>query len=153
MTSPWLPPDFCHPRHVDLPSGDHMRPIRADDVDIDYPAVMDSRDRLWSKYGVAWGWPPASMTREEDGADLARHEREIAAHQSFNYAVLNADESRLLGCVYLDPPPAAGVDADVLVSWWVIDDKAGTPLERALGTFIPMWVVTAWPFSGPRFEP
>ena len=26
------------------------------------------------------------MTREEDRADLARHEAEIAAHESFNYA-------------------------------------------------------------------
>ena len=82
---------------------DHLRPIREADVDIDYPAVMGSRERLWAKYGAAWGWPPATMTYEEDRLDLARHEAEIAAHETFNYAVLDAEETELLGCVCIDP--------------------------------------------------
>lgn len=68
-------------------------------MNIDFPAVMGSRDRLWAKYGEAWGWPPATMSEEQDREDLERHEREILAHESFNYAVLDAGESRLLGCV------------------------------------------------------
>jgi hypothetical protein len=103
---PWLPDDFRHPERVDLPTGHHLRPIREADVDIDYPAVMGSRERLWAKYGEAWGWPPATMSYDADKQDLARHEREIAAHESFNYAVLNGDETELLGCVYIDPPEA-----------------------------------------------
>src|SRR3954452_619699 len=100
-----LPDDFEHPEREDLPTGrHHLRPIRADDVDIDLPAVNGSRESLWAKYGEAWGWPPANMTREADYDDLAHHEREIAAHETFNYAVLNEDESELLGCVYIDPP-------------------------------------------------
>jgi hypothetical protein len=51
----WLPDHFEHPLRVDLVTGHHLRPIRADDVDIDYPAVMGSRERLWAKYGQAWG--------------------------------------------------------------------------------------------------
>ena len=47
------------------------------DVEIDYPAVMGSRERLWAKYGEAWGWPPATMSYEADCEDLARHGREI----------------------------------------------------------------------------
>ncbi len=92
---PWLPDDFVHPVRVDLADGYHLRPIRAVDVDLDYPAVMGSRDRLWSIYGEAWGWPPATMTYEQDLEDLARHEAEIEAHQSFNYALFNADEAAL----------------------------------------------------------
>ena len=34
------------------------------------------------------------MTYEQDRSDLARHEREIAALETFNFAVLNEDESR-----------------------------------------------------------
>lgn len=79
----------------------HLRPIRAADFQIDYPAVMGSRERLWAKYGEAWGWPPATMTPEQDREDLMHHEREIAAQETFNYAVLNFDESRLFGCIYL----------------------------------------------------
>src|SRR3954452_22950347 len=98
----WLPTGFVHPQTVELSTGEHLRPIRADDVEIDYPAVMGSRERLWQKYGEAWGWPPQSMTREQDRADLDHHEREIEAKSSFNYAVLDAEESELLGCVYID---------------------------------------------------
>ena len=151
MADSWLPPDFAHPTHVELDSGAHLRPIRADDVAIDYPAVMGSRERLWAKYGAAWGWPPASMTYEADREDLAHHEREIAAHETFNYAVLDADESHLLGCIYLDPPEAG--DHDVLVSWWVVDDRVDSPLERELERFVPQWVTSVWPFTTPRFHP
>lgn len=37
-------------------------------------------------YPRAMPWLPASMTREQDRADLARHVAEIEAHESFNYA-------------------------------------------------------------------
>ena len=42
----WLPAGFVHPTRVELSSGHHLRPISADDVGIDYPAVMGSRERL-----------------------------------------------------------------------------------------------------------
>ena len=37
------------------------------------------------------------MTREQDREDLARHEAEIAAHESFNYALFDDDETALQG--------------------------------------------------------
>lgn len=145
----WLPADFRHPDRVELPTGQHLRPIRAGDVDIDYPAVMGSRERLWDIYGAAWGWPPATMTVEDDRKDLAHHEAEIAAHESFNYALLDAGETELLGCVYIDPPGKAGADAEV--SWWVVDRLVGSEVERALDAFVPSWVAASWPFGRPRY--
>jgi hypothetical protein len=38
----WLPRGFEHPVLVAVPGGYHLRPINADDVDLDYPAVMGS---------------------------------------------------------------------------------------------------------------
>ena len=73
-----------------------MRPIRGADVDLDMPAVMGSRERLWSRYGAAWGWPPATLTREQDQEDLQHHEDEIEAHGSFNYALFDRDETELI---------------------------------------------------------
>lgn len=145
----WLPAGFEHPERVDLPTGHHLRPIRERDTAIDYPAVMGSRERLWSIFGAPWGWPPDTMTVEQDRADLARHEREIRDHVSFNYAVLDAAESQLLGCVYIDPAERAGADADV--SWWVVDQEVGGELEAALATFVPEWLARAWPFTSPRY--
>ena len=145
----WLPADFEHPTRVALSTGHHLRPIRADDVDLDMPAVMASQERLWSIYGAAWGWPPASMTAGEDREDLARHEAEIAAHESFNYALFDAEETALLGCVYIDPAEKVGAEADI--SWWVIDPLVGTAVERALDETVPLWIAKSWPFDQPRY--
>ena len=114
----WLPADFTHPNWVPVDDGYHLRPITAADADLDYPAVMGSQPRLWSIFGQAWGWPPVSMTYQQDVEDLARHEAEIAAHQSFNYALFDDAETALLGCVYLDSPAKQGADAEI--SWWAV---------------------------------
>ena len=150
----WLSDGFEHPERVDLATGHHLRPIRADDVEIDYPAVMGSRERLWAKYGEAWGWPPPDMTREADREDLAHHEAEIAAHETFNYALLDGPETTLLGCVYIDPPDSrspAGTDA--VVSWWVVDEAVGSELERELDSFVPRWLADTWRFRNVHYFP
>jgi hypothetical protein len=151
---PWLSDHFSHPERLDLPTGHHLRPIRESDADIDYPAVMGSRERLWAKYREAWGWPPADMSYEADRQDLARHEAEIAAHETFNYAVLDEGETELFGCVYIDPPDErtpAGTDA--LVSWWVVDREAGGALERALDEQVPRWLAERWGFRAVHYAP
>jgi RimJ/RimL family protein N-acetyltransferase len=145
----WLPPEFVHPLRVDLDANHHLRPIRAADVDLDMDAVMGSQARLFSIFGPAWGWPPASMTRQQDWTDLARHEAEIEAHESFNYAVFDDAETTLLGCIYVDPPEKVGADAEI--SWWTVDAVVGTPLAAALDSFVPRWIRESWPFARPRY--
>jgi len=113
------------------------------------PAVMGSRQRLWSIYGEAWGWPPATMTLEQDREDLAHHEAEIEAHASFNYALFDDAETALLGCVYIDPPGTEPVGA--IVSWWVVDDLVGTEVERALDAGVPAWLDEMWPLTNVRY--
>jgi len=151
---PWLPETFSAPPRAELRSGHHLRQIRADDVDIDYPAVMGSRERLWGMYGDIWGWPPATMTVEEDRVDLARHEAEMGVNRSFNYAVFDAGETALVGCIYIDPPVTGSPpDADASVSWWVTDDMVGSTLEAALTTFVPEWLAQTWGFGAVHFHP
>jgi hypothetical protein len=150
----WLPDGFAHPVYVRLSSGHHLRPIRESDVDIDYPAVMGSRESLWAKYGDAWGWPAETMSYEADQKDLRRHEDEIAAHETFNYAVLDEDESALFGCVYIDPPDdRSPAGSDAMVSWWVVDEARGSELERALDDFVPGWLADTWGFGNVHYFP
>jgi hypothetical protein len=150
----WLPRGFTHPERVDLATGHHLRPIREADVDIDYPAVMGSRERLCAMYGEAWRWPPETMTYEEDRIDLARHEAEIAARESFNYAVLVEDETKLLGCIYVDPPDERSPpDTRAVVSWWVVDEAVGSDLERALQDFVPQWLTDTWGLDPVDYSP
>lgn len=116
---------------------------------MDHPVVMGSRERLWSLFGEAWGWPAETMTYEANRKDLERHEAEIAAHESFNYVLLDRTGTAEYGCVYIDPPEKAGADAEIC--WWVTDEKAGTALERELESLVPRWIAEDWPFERPRF--
>jgi RimJ/RimL family protein N-acetyltransferase len=141
---PWLPDDFVHPARLDLPTGHHLRPIRADDVELDLPAVLGSRQRLWSVYGPVWGWPPATMTHEQDREDLAHHVTEMEQREGYNYALFDDGETELLGCCYLYPPDKQ-VDADAESSWWVVDRLVGSDVERALATELPAWFARDWP--------
>ncbi len=145
----WLPSDFEHPLTVAVPTGHHLRPIRATDVALDLPAVMGSRERLWSIYGQAWGWPPATMTPEQDREDLAHHEDEAMRHQSFNFALFDEAESELIGCVYIDPPEKQGCEAEI--SWWVREEYLGSEVEAALDDLVPRWIASRWPFTRPRY--
>jgi hypothetical protein len=150
----WLPGGFSHPERVDLATGHHLRPIREADVDLDYPAVMGSRERLWAKYGTAWGWPPPTLTYDADKQDLARHEAEIAAQETFNYAVLDEEETELLGCVYIDPADAESPPGtDAVASWWLVDHAVGTDLERVLDDFVPRWLAETWGFRSVQYVP
>jgi hypothetical protein len=145
----WLPAGWAHPVRVPVGPGHHLRPLRADDVDLDLVAVLGSRERLWSVYGPAWGWPPAGLTREQDLDELVRHEAETRAHESFNYGLFDREETRLLGCLYVDPPEKVGADAEI--SWWVVDELVGSPLEAALDALVPAWIAADWPLERPRY--
>jgi hypothetical protein len=89
------------------------------------------------------------MTVAQDREDLDRHEREIAAHESFNYAILDVDESALLGCVYIDPPEFDGADAEIC--WWVVDALADSDLAEVLEVAVPVWIADEWPLRCPRY--
>lgn len=146
----WLPAGWQHPSIIFLPTGHHLRPIRATDTELDMDAVMGSQEQLWSIYGDAWGWPPATMTAEQDRADLQRHADEMEAHESFNFALFDADETELIGCVYIDPGELPKADAEI--SWWVRDEYVGSELEAVLDTFVPTWIERDWPLSAPRYN-
>jgi hypothetical protein len=150
----WIRPDLAVPQFVALSTGHHLRPLRGADVDIDHPAVMGSRERLWARYGEAWGWPPADMSFEHDRRDLDRHERENATGAAFSYALLDPGETELLGCLYIDPPDdGAPAGTDAIVSWWVVDAAIGSDLERELAEFAPRWLRETWGMRAVHWHP
>ena len=81
-------------------------------------------------------------------------EAEIAAQETFNYAVLDKDETELLGCVYIDPPDEhSPAGSDAIASWWVVDAAVGGDLERALDDFVPRWLAERWGFRAVKLFP
>ena len=121
-----------------------VRPLTVHDVVKDYDAVMTSRDHLWRQFGQAWGWPSADLTLEQDLIDLGWHQKEFQRRSSFDYAVMSPDETRLLGCVYVDPPEAAGYDAEVWL--WVRASELDSGLDAELYATVRRWIEQRWPF-------
>ncbi|MBE1875816.1 hypothetical protein [Myceligenerans pegani] len=81
-----------------------LRPIVADDAELDYAAVMDSREhlRLWRQST----WPEDDFTLEANREDLIDMEQRHAAWRAFSYTVLDPAGTRCLGCVYVFPTSA-----------------------------------------------
>ena len=122
-----------------------IRPITIHDVVKDYDAVMTNRNHLWDLFGEAWGWPQEDLTLEQDLIDLGWHQKEFQMRSSFDYAVMSPDESRLLGCVYIDPPEKAGYDAEVYL--WARQDRREQGLEEELEQVVRRWISEEWPFG------
>ena len=121
-----------------------LRPLTVHDLVKDYDAVMSSREHLWDQFGRAWGWPPADLTLEQDLIDLGWHQKEFQRRSSFDYAVMSLDDTRLLGCVYVDPPEKAGFDAEVWL--WVRASELASGLDALLYATVRRWIEERWPF-------
>ncbi|HEU4849283.1 MAG TPA: hypothetical protein VFS93_02625 [Terrimesophilobacter sp.] len=63
-----------------------LRPIVADDAELDHAAVMETREylRLWEQST----WPEDDFTVEANRKDLVGLEQRHAAHRAFTYTVL-----------------------------------------------------------------
>jgi hypothetical protein len=142
-----IPLDHPIPEGIDHPRF-RLRLINVNDLVRDYAAVMSSAPRLRERFPY-WGWPEDSMTMEEDLVDLGWHQKEAQLRRSFNYAFLSPDESRLLGCVYVDPPEKAGADAEVCM--WVRADEEPTGLEQEVEAAVRGWLAAEWPFETIRW--
>jgi hypothetical protein len=140
----FLPPGFEVPERLETERC-RLRPITIHDAVKDYDAVMTSVEHLRRLFGDGWGWPPADLTLEDDLIELGWHQVEFRRRSSFDYAVMSLDESRLLGCVYVDPPTRAGWDAEVF--YWARQTELASGLEEHLGATVRRWIAEAWPFE------
>lgn len=86
------------------------------------------------------------MTLEEDRADLARHAGEMATHEPFNYAIMQAEGSATVGCVYIDPPDLDAEVKPLETDVWRYAG-AGVGLPDAVAAFVPAWLEREWPFE------
>ncbi|GAA1660017.1 hypothetical protein GCM10009830_01330 [Glycomyces endophyticus] len=140
-----------------------LRPIVAADAELDYAAVMESRDYLrgWEQTG----WPAEDFTVEANRVDLEKMERWHADRDGFSYTVMNPAETECLGCVYLrstNAPTYAGGsitpvgdrrwdEYEAAVSFWVRRSRLGTATDRALLDVLRTWLAEDWTFQGHLF--
>ncbi len=124
-----------------------LRMLTINDVVKDYDAVMSSVEELKTI------WPdsdwPVGLTLEGNLIDLGWHQREFLDRRSFAYTVVPLDETRVLGCVYINPTRKRGYDAEVYL--WARETKLGIGLDASLCSAVELWLKSEWPFANAAF--
>lgn len=124
-----------------------LRMLTVNDVVKDYDAVMTSVEHLKTIWPGS-GWPEG-LTFEQDLVDLGWHQKEFQIRRSFAYTVVDPAESRVLGCVYVNPTRKAGYDAEVYL--WARQDTLAGGLEKRLHAAVKAWLAKEWPFRKAAF--
>lgn len=140
-TQPFVPADFEVPPVLETDRF-RLRMLSVADVEKDYEAVIESRVLLRASGGT---WPRDGFTLEENLADLQRHQQEFLEREAFAYTVVALDESRVLGCLYINPPHYTDADAEVYM--WVRQSEHAHGLDAFLFQTVKEWMATAWPFA------
>lgn len=138
----FVPPDFDVPAVLET---EHFRfrMLSVDDVEKDYEAVIESRALLQNMFGGEW--PREGFTLQENLADLQRHQQEFLDREAFAYTVVALNESRVLGCLYINPTKK--LEADAVVHMWVRQSEFDKGMDPILFETVKQWINTAWPFS------
>lgn len=141
-----------------------IRRLSETDVELDYAAVMDSREilRRWEQST----WPADDFTMADNLKDLQRHEREHFDRDAFTFTVMNPAETECLGCIYIYPrtarwlvrseaTPIAGAkwtDYEAVIRFWVRQSRLAEGMDRQLLDVLRPWFENEWDFDGHIFH-
>jgi hypothetical protein len=133
-----------------------LRPINADDAELDYRAVMETREylRLWQQSP----WPEDDFTVDANREDLVDLEQRHDAHRAFTYTVLNPGGTECLGCVYVFPTSATFLaksavtpvgadewsDVDAVIFFWARLSQMEVGMDERLLDALRTWFDTEW---------
>ena len=126
-------------------------PLTRQLLDLDLTAYCSSPQAI--RAHSAGRWPSEDLTREENCRLIEQHEQEHAAGEAYAYAILSADRTREVGCVYLRPfapflertrtcltTGTLSTARTAIASFWLIDDEAARPsTEQVLGHLRAWW--------------
>ena len=140
ISKPFVPDNFSPPsletKHF------RLRMLSVDDTQKDYEAVMETQSRF---HAMGFTWPREGFTLAENRRDLEQHQQEFLYRQAFAYTVVSLDESRVLGCVYINP--CDNDDVDARIRMWVRQSEFEKGLDPILYSEVTHWISSAWPFT------
>jgi hypothetical protein len=143
---PFVGDDFEVPEVLET-SEFRLRMLNINDIEKDYAAVMSSVGHL-QKVWPGSGWPDG-LTIEDNLIDLGWHHKEFTRRTSFAYTMVTLDESRVIGCVYINPTRKRGFDAEVYL--WVRESELDSGLDDRLFATVVKWLDDSWDFASPGF--
>ena len=138
MTDRFVPDSYVVPMHFDG-DGFRLEPLGPRHNERDHEAWMSSIEHIRSTPGLEdRDWPtPRSLERNLE--DLEGHARDFRDRAGFTYSILDGDE--VIGCVYIYPADAEGVDA--VVSSWVRQSRA--EMDVRVWRSLSAWLTSEWP--------
>jgi hypothetical protein len=143
---PFVPAGFKVPAVLETDEF-RLRMLTVNDVVKDYDAVITSVDHLKTVWpGGKW---PEGLTLEQNLIDLGWHQKEFQIRRSFAYTVVEPGESRVVGCVYINPTRKRGYDAAVFL--WARQSELSNGLEERLYRAVREWIDKEWPFKNVAF--
>ncbi len=124
-----------------------IRPLRASDVELDYEAVMESKDMLRKVSQSTW--PTDDFTLAENLDDLERHEQDHIDRREFTFTGMNPDETVCLGCLYLRPLSQDMIQGEfeTSVKFWIRQSRIVDELDRRFLTTLLNWLESDWLFQ------
>ena len=143
---PFVPKEFKVPEKLETQEF-RLRMLTVNDVVKDYDAVMTSVEHLKTIWQDG-SWPEG-LTFEQDLIDLGWHQKEFQRRASFAYTVVTLSESKVTGCVYINPTPKRGYDAVVYL--WARQSELEGGLESRLLSAVKEWLSKEWPFKKVAF--
>lgn len=134
-----------------------VRPLLPSDNVLDHDAVMASRDFLYH-WEQDPPYPPEDFSLDDNLDDLEKMDQAHRDGTRYTYTVMNADETQVLGCVYLLPNDDRmyrtaevtshdGTDLatfDATVSFWVRPSLWEDGFERTLLEAVLDWLRANW---------
>lgn len=144
---PFVPDAFTAPA-VKETEKFRLRTLTVNDVVKDFDAVVSSASHIKEIFpGSQW---PTGLTLEQNLIDLGWHQKEFQDGSSFAYTVVDLDESRVIGCVYINPTRKVGYDASVTL-WTRPPEQVSYINEDLLRRVVKQWLKEDWPFQAPVF--
>ena len=131
-----VPEDFEVPEGVEHERF-RLRMLTVEDVVKDFDAICDRVDHRGNPR------PPFVETVAENLVDLGWHQREFEMRRSFAYTIVAPDESRVLGCAYIDPSETH----DARVWMWLRSQAWEEGLDPLVEAVLRDWVEREWPFE------
>jgi hypothetical protein len=141
-----VPADFQVPELYTSRQGTFkLKPLGPKYAAQDYAAYMGSIQHLQKTFTFSTSWPHAGLTMADAIKDVEGEQAAFLARKKFTYAVLNPNESRELGCVYISPSRKQGYDATVRM--WVTANQAEIGFDKRLLEEVKAWLQAKWPFE------
>ncbi|MFT4668159.1 MAG: hypothetical protein ACJAXB_002608 [Candidatus Endobugula sp.] len=140
----FLPKDFEVPQELET-NRLRLRMLKVSDVVKDYDAVMSSIKHLQTTkpFGPNHNWPK-DLTFEQNLIDLGWHQKEFQRRSSFAYTVMNLEESKCLGCIYIEP--SSNPNYETMILLWVRQSEIENGLDQHLFESVREWISEKWPF-------